>query len=210
VLSAAGTDANLVGAVTAGDASVAAAWTEVSPCPEQPVDPVSAVATFDWSLQPLGDVQRLANDNPCVDGPQVVGLLASDLGPLGIFVGRRYSVQRFSPLSGGRSGPRTDVAALPFCGRNACERVAAVAGDARGRFVLVWEQMQASGDQWDLFAQLYGREGKPRGERFRITPRSSSSQLAPQPSAALGADGTLLVVWRQDGRELLLRRFHLP
>jgi hypothetical protein len=208
VMRARGVDANLLGAVSAGGQSVAVGWTEVSPCPQQPIDPVSAVATFDWSLRPRGEVQRVANDNPCIDGPRVVALAGSELGPLGVFAGRRYSVQRFSPTSGERMGARTNVAELPPCSQAWCERVATVAGDGRGRFVLVWERMQGNGDQYDLFAELYGREGRLRSARFAITDASSSA--AQQPSAALGADGTLLVVWRRDGRQLVVRRFRVP
>jgi hypothetical protein len=195
-----GWDANLVGAVSASADSVAVGWTEFTPCPSNPLDPVSAVATFDWSLQSLRDVDRLANDNPCVDGPQVLAMPNSELGPLGIFVGRRYSVQRFSPTDGTRIGPRTNVADLPSCD---CERVRAVAGDGRGRFVFVWERLSSSG--YELFAELYGREGKRRVERFAV---SVAPSTAPQhPAAALTSDGTLVVVWRA-GEGIVMRRFH--
>ncbi|HEV8630928.1 MAG TPA: hypothetical protein VGV61_11465 [Thermoanaerobaculia bacterium] len=208
-MNGAGVTANLVGAVSAGPASVALGWTEVSPCPQMPIDPVSAVATFSWDLRPLGDVDRLANNNPCVDGPMVLALPGSDLGPLGIFVGRRYSIQRFSPLDGQRVGPRTNVAELPFCGGGDCERVVAVAGDPRGRFVFVWERVRhlAQGDPFDLFAELYGREGLRRLDRFPIN--NIASGAPEHPAAALGADGALVVVWERAGG-LVMRKLQVP
>ncbi|HEV8241170.1 MAG TPA: hypothetical protein VGS57_17525 [Thermoanaerobaculia bacterium] len=199
-----GTLANLVGAVSASPASVAVGWTEFTPCQSNPIDPVSAVATFNWALTPLREVDRLANDNPCVDGPQVLALPNSDFGPLGIFVGRRYSIQRFSPADGTRVGPRTNVAEFPCTGSN-CDRVKTVAGDRRGRFVFVWEHHENG--VYSLYGELYGREGTKRVERFTITAGSSASEE--RPSAALTNDGTLVVTWHRDGEGVLMRRFRI-
>ena len=200
-----GTMANLVGAVSANPASVAVGWTEFTPCPSNPIDPVSAVGTFDWSLHALSDVDRLANDNPCVDGPQVLALPGSDLGPLGIFVGRRYSIQRFSPADGSRVGPRTNIADLPPCTGSTCELARAVGGDARGRFVFIWERYESG--SYSLYGELYGREGAKRVERFQITSHSSATEE--RPSAALTSDGTLVVSWFRDGEGVLMRRFRI-
>ncbi len=203
VMAARGSDANLVGAVSASPGSVSVGWTEFTPCPSNPIDPVSAVAAFRWNMTALREVDRLANDNPCVDGPQVLAMPNSnELGPLGIFVGRRYSIQRFSPTDGTRVGPRTNVAELPPCD---CERVRAVAGDGRGRFVFIWERQD--GGDYELFAELYGREGRLRVERFPVSAASSTAEE--HPAAAFTSDGTLLVVWRREGEGILMRRFHL-
>lgn len=202
---AVGTMANLVGAVSASPASVAIGWTEFTPCPSNPIDPVSAVATFDWTLHALNATDRLANDNPCVDGPQVLALPGSDLGPLGIFVGRRYSIQRFSPADGTRVGPRTNIADLPPCTGATCELAKAVGGDARGRFVFIWERYENGA--YSLFAELYGREGAKRVERFQITDHTSAAQE--HPSAAFTSDGTLVVSWFRDGEGVLMRRFRI-
>jgi hypothetical protein len=203
-----GTLANLVGAVSASEGSVAVAWTEYTPCPSNPIDPVSAVMTLDWALVPLREVDRLANDNPCVDGPVVKAMPNSGEGPLGVFEGRRYSIQRFSPVDGKRVGLRINVAEFPACGR--CEEVEAVAGDTRGRFVFVWERVRyvaSTGFRYELFGQLFGRDGQPSGERFKITHAPSSTPQ--RPAAALAADGTLLVTWQRSGEAILLRRFQL-
>ena len=45
----------------------------------------SAVASFGWSLEGLGHVERFANDDPCDSGPHVLGLASADIGPLGVF-----------------------------------------------------------------------------------------------------------------------------
>jgi hypothetical protein len=201
-----GTLANLVGAVSASPTSVAVGWTEFTPCPSNPIDPVSAVYTFNWQLSPLRAVDRLANDNPCVDGPQVLALPNSDGGPLGIFVGRRYSIQRFSPLDGTRIGPRTNVAEFPACpGGSACERVKTVAGDRRGRFVFIWERFENG--VYNLVAELYGREGVKRVERFPINSHASTTEE--RPTAALTSDGTLVVTWHREGEGVLMRRFRI-
>jgi hypothetical protein len=197
---------NLVGAVSASTNSLAIGWTEFTPCQSNPIDPVSAVATFSWSLAQMGDVERLANDNPCIDGPQVVALPGSSLGPLGIFVGRRYSIQRFSDLDGARVGPRTNVAELPGCTQSACERVVAVAGDSRGRFVFIWERFVNG--HFELFAEQYGREGTLRAEEFDVSEAPSTS--TEQPAAAFSSDGTLVVTWRREGEGIVMRRFQIP
>jgi hypothetical protein len=204
-MNAVGTMANTVGAVSASPASVAIGWTEFTPCVSNPIDPVSAVATFNWSLQPLRNTDRLANDNPCVDGPQVLAMPNSDFGPLGIFVGRRYSIQRFSRTDGTRIGPRTNVAELPSCTGSTCDRVVAVAGDPRGRFVFVWEHYE--NNTYSLSGELYGREGTRRVERFPITTHTSSE--SEQPAAAFTSDGTLVVTWFRAGEGVLMRRFRI-
>lgn len=200
-----GTLANTVGAVSASRPSVAVGWTEFTPCQSNPIDPVSAIGTFDWSLNPLRATDRLANDNPCVDGPQVLALPNSDLGPLGIFVGRRYSIQRFSPANGTRVGPRTNIAELPACSSSNCERARTVAGDSRGRFIFVWERFENGA--YTLYGELYGREGAKRVERFAIT--SHSSSVEQHPSAAFTSDGTLVVTWFRGGEGVLMRRFRI-
>src|ERR1044072_3731848 len=201
-----GTLANLVGAVSASQSSVAIGWTEFTPCPSNPIDPVSAVYTFNWSLNPLREVDRLANNNPCVDGPQVLAMPKSDQGPLGTFVGRRYSIQRSSPANGTRVGPRTNVSEFPACpGGSACERVKAVAGDPRGRFVFIWERFENG--VYNLVAELYSREGTRRVERFAVNAHASSTEE--HPSAALNNDGTLIVTWQRAGEGVLMRRFKI-
>ena len=200
-----GTMANLVGAVSASPTSVAVGWTEFTPCPSNPIDPVSAVYTFNWQLSPLRAVDRLANDNPCVDGPQVLAMPSSDVGPLGIFVGRRYSIQRFSRTDGTRIGPRTNVAELPSCAGSTCDRVKTVAGDPRGRFVFIWERFENG--VYNLVAELYGREGAKRVERFPINTHASTTEE--RPAAAFTSDGTLIVTWHREGEGILMRRFRI-
>ena len=202
-----GTMANLVGAVSASRTSVAIGWTEFTPCVSNPIDPVSAIVTFNWQMSPLRSTDRLANDNPCVDGPQVLALQSSDLGPLGVFVGRRYSIQRFSQVDGTRVGPRTNVAEFPLCpgGTNTCERVKTVAGDRRGRFVFIWERFENG--VYNLVGELYGREGAKRVERFPINAHPSTGEE--RPAAALTSDGTLIVTWHRQGEGVLMRRFKI-
>jgi hypothetical protein len=155
----------------------------------------------------MRDVDRLANDNPCLDGPVVKAMTNSTDGPMGVFEGRRYSIQRFSPADGKRMGLRINVAEFPACGR--CEQVEAVAGDARGRFVFIWERLRwtSSSPRWDLLGQLFDREGVPVGKRWVVNGKVSNQ---PQfPTAAFASDGTLLVAWQRNGGPIVLRRFQV-
>jgi hypothetical protein len=195
-LPAVGTDANSLGALAVTRTSVSIAWTERTPCPAA-MDPVSAVESFDWALHRMGRVERFANDNPCVDGPHVVGLAAADTSVLGVFEGRRDSMQRFSATNGARLGRRTDFAAYPACDDSDCERAELVAGDSRGRFVLVTELVREvpDGGRYDLFATLFGKDGRARSSHRAI---DAHSAVEPEhPAAAFLADGTLVTIWER-------------
>jgi hypothetical protein len=97
------------------------------------------------------------------------------------------------------------VAELPGCDATSCERVVAVASDARGRFVFVWERSSPAGHE--LFGELYGREGQLRVERFPVSAAPASGEQ--HPTAALTSDGTLLVAWTRAGEGVVLRSFRL-
>jgi hypothetical protein len=195
-------DSPLIGDVGASDSGFAAAWTEVTECGTHTgseTDLVSAVATFDEQGRSLGPVERFGDDALCDGGPIAAGVPGSDFGPLGVFDGNTVSIQRFSPDDGERVGERTVVFTPEACTAIACERVAAVAGDRRGRVLVVWERREVTSGQalYDLYAQLYGREGRPRSPRFLVNDSSSLSEQ--HPAAALTGDGHAWVTWRRAG-----------
>jgi len=201
-------DAPDLGAVALGSTSVAAAWNERGSCTSDATATTSAVATFDWSLRGISSVARFGNDDPCNGGPHVVGMTSAAAGPLGVFAGRRTSVQRFSPGTGVRVGPRINVAAIPACDSYGCTFPQAVAGDSRGRFVLVAERGDLVGDgaiDFHLQATLYGRDARPRGAPLQIDAPAPLATAATHPAAAFLEDGTLVVAWESAGGVMMRR-----
>jgi len=75
-----------------------------------------------------------------------------------------------------------------------------VAMDGQGRFVVVWQSTGSSGSDLEgdsVQGRLYGSDGSPRGSEFQINTYTTSDQE--RPSAAMGGDGTFVVVWASDG-----------
>jgi len=196
-LPAAGEQANEIGGLAVTGTSIFVGWTEYASCGFGTPGGVGAVAAFDGSLHALGAVARVTSVDPCDSGPRVVGLVASDLAVLAVFEGQAETMQRFSPTTGVATGDPVTVADLPDCNDTDCERGRLVTGDRRGRFVLVTELAREvpDGGRFDLFANLFGRDGRPRSPR---TPVDSVASTMPQnPAAVLLADGTLATVWEQ-------------
>jgi hypothetical protein len=71
---------------------------------------------------------------------------------------------------------------------------AAVASDASGNFVVVWQSRTQDGSQYGVFAQRYDAAGAPRGGEFRVNTTTGQSQLGPQ--VASDANGNFVVVWQ--------------
>jgi hypothetical protein len=207
----------LLGGVEAADFGVALGWTEVTECAGGMLDLTAAVARFNASGQSQGRVDRFNNAEQCWGGPVMAGILGSEFGPLGVFDGDSVvSIQRFSPVDGERVGERSVVASSGGCDAGYCKRVVAVAGDPRGRVIVVWETRTVDGSsrapRYDLFAQLFGREGLPRSPFFQINSTSSWSEQ--HPAAALTAAGDFRIAWRLDADDayssgLLYRTFVL-
>ncbi len=79
---------------------------------------------------------------------------------------------------------------------------AAVAADAAGDFVVVWESYGQDGDSWGIFGQRFDAAGNPLGEEFQVNTQTTGVQTG----AAVAADaaGNFVVVWAstpQDGSE---------
>jgi hypothetical protein len=80
----------------------------------------------------------------------------------------------------------------------------AVARQADGRFLVVWDSLAQDGDSWGVFAQRFDAAGAPVGTEFQI----NSFTVGPQggdyasPAVAAGADHGFVVTWgsfAQDG-----------
>ena len=87
----------------------------------------------------------------------------------------------------------------------------AVAVDASGRFVVVWESSIQDGSGFGVFARRYDALGIPLGlSEFRVNAQVTSHQR--RPDVAYAADGTFVVVWDSlgqdgDGYGIFGRRF---
>jgi hypothetical protein len=70
---------------------------------------------------------------------------------------------------------------------------AAVAMDASGNVVVVWESANQDGDDYGVFGQRYDTSGNPQGGEFRV----NSTTVGPQfiPAVAMDPDGDFVVAW---------------
>ena len=78
--------------------------------------------------------------------------------------------------------------------------VPAVARDAVGNFVVVWQSFGSSGGDTALDSvqgQRYSAAGVPQGASFQANTYATGSQL--DPVIASDADGDFVVIWRSDG-----------
>ena len=88
---------------------------------------------------------------------------------------------------------------------------AAVAADADGDFVVVWQSFGQDGTSpatYGVYARLYDAAGVPRGPEFRVNTTTAGSQSAP--AVAMDADGDFAVAWVSyvvTSTEIRVRRF---
>jgi hypothetical protein len=76
----------------------------------------------------------------------------------------------------------------------------AVASDAAGNFVVVWESETQDGNSAGIFGRRYDAAGLPRGGEFRVNSHTTNDQADPR--VASDPSGNFVVVWRsysQDG-----------
>jgi hypothetical protein len=74
---------------------------------------------------------------------------------------------------------------------------AAVATDADGDFVVVWQSAGQEGDGYGVFARRYTAAGAPQGDELRVNAQTVANQVAP--TVAMGAAGDFVVVWEGNG-----------
>jgi len=80
------------------------------------------------------------------------------------------------------------------------QSVPAVASDAAGNFVVVWQSLYQDGSSYGVFGQRYDNTGAPLGPEFRVNTFTTNFQGAP--AVASDAAGNFVVVWNslnQDG-----------
>src|SRR5262245_20780814 len=87
----------------------------------------------------------------------------------------------------------------------------AIAMDADGDFVVVWDSYGQDGSGHGIYAQRYNAVGVPQGGEFRVNTTTSSGQIAP--AIAMDVDGDFAVTWTdytQDGsgRGIFAQRYN--
>jgi predicted outer membrane repeat protein len=73
----------------------------------------------------------------------------------------------------------------------------AMAFDATGELVVVWQSNDQDGDKNGIFAQRYDDNGAPIGQEYRINGTASGEQI--QPAVAAGPSGYHVVAWQGNG-----------
>jgi hypothetical protein len=74
--------------------------------------------------------------------------------------------------------------------------IPAVAMDADGDFVIVWDSFEQDGSYYGVYAQRYNAAGVPQGSEFRVNTRTSADQF--DASVAMDADGDFVITWTSD------------
>src|SRR3990172_9171466 len=72
----------------------------------------------------------------------------------------------------------------------------AVASDANGNFVTVWQSYNQDGSGWGVFGQRFDAAGLRQGSEFPVNSYTTGYQR--RPAVAADANGNFVVVWLQD------------
>ncbi len=78
-----------------------------------------------------------------------------------------------------------------------CRQLPAVAADANGDFVVVWQSDEEPGGLTGIFGQLYSSAGLAVGTQFQVNTTVTGSERSP--AAAMAPDGRFLVAWQSAG-----------
>src|SRR5262245_27159001 len=146
------------------------------------------INTYTTSVQTTGSGHVVATD---ASGNFVVvrGSNTQDGDGYGVF-GQRYDA------AGGPLGSEFRVNSYTTNAQGS----PAVASDASGNFVVVWQSETQDGEGYGVFGQRYDGAGGPLGNEFRVNSFRTSSQRLP--AVASDASGNFVVVWQsktQDG-----------
>jgi hypothetical protein len=98
---------------------------------------------------------------------------------------RKYSATGMSQASGRANTYTTGNQESP-----------AVASDANGNFVIVWQSNRQDGSGGGIFGRRYDASGTPQGAEFQINGHTANYQALPAVASAAG--GNFLVVWQSD------------
>src|ERR1700687_990682 len=73
------------------------------------------------------------------------------------------------------------------------QEVPAIASDAVGNFVIVWESYKQVGSYSGIFAQRFNSVGVPQGSEFRVNAVTTASQE--KPTVAFDGLGNFIITW---------------
>ena len=77
------------------------------------------------------------------------------------------------------------------------QKDAAIAIDANGNFIVVWNSYRQDGDSGGIFGQRFSSTGQPAGSEFQINTITAGNQA--RPAAAMDAAGNFVVAWQGPG-----------
>jgi hypothetical protein len=153
---------------------------------------------YDADGQPVGDPFRV---NSYTTNHQSLPAVASD--PSGNFVVVWSSDGQDDGQFPGIFGQRYDNAGAKLGAEfqvntftTSSQWFPAVASDASGNFVVVWQSYYHGGAYADVWGQRYDSDGQPVGGEFHVNTSTNHSEHAP--SVASDAAGNFVVVWPSD------------
>jgi len=88
------------------------------------------------------------------------------------------------------------------------QKDAAIATDATGSFLVVWNSYRQDDDSGGIFGRRFNATGGPLGSEFQINTTTSGNQTSP--TAAMDAAGNFVVVWQGPGirdEDIFAQRF---
>jgi len=148
-----------------------------------PVGPEFQVNTYTTSLQYAPSVAADSAGNFVVAWTSSGGYGGT---PADIF-GQRYA------SSGAPLGPEFRINTYT----TSAQSRAAVAADASGNFVVVWDSAGQDGSSSGIFGQRFASSGAPVGPEFRVNTSTADLQFAP--SVAADSAGNFVVAWTSSG-----------
>jgi hypothetical protein len=77
------------------------------------------------------------------------------------------------------------------------QKDAAIAADATGNFLVVWNSYRQDGDSGGIFGQRFDPNGTPLGDEFQINTTIAGNQA--RPAVAADAAGNFVVAWQGPG-----------
>jgi hypothetical protein len=79
------------------------------------------------------------------------------------------------------------------------QRVPAVASDANGNFVVVWNSYGQDGNGYGVFGQRFNASGIPQGSEFQVNSFTTGQQH--NPAVSSDTNGNFVVVWNSYGQD---------
>ncbi|MFK7906288.1 MAG: hypothetical protein AB8B69_14245 [Chitinophagales bacterium] len=79
------------------------------------------------------------------------------------------------------------------------QRGPGIALDEDGNFVVSWGSSEQDGSDSGIYAQLFNKDGSPKGNEFRVNTTTASVQSGA--SVGMDRDGDFVIAWQSDGQD---------